>query len=144
MSSKIQKERCGQYVATEFNELGQLPIQLEKGRELKLPWLLTMPSTINHAGSNTTIRRAEKKALKMDSEDLDYPRCKRSRSQSVSIQGDLCFFCEQPPGSSGLHEAATFQVDNRVQTCAELLEDTELLAKLSTGDMVALDATQSA
>ena len=66
--------------------------------------------------------------------------CKRSRSRSTNIQRDLCFFCEQPPGNSGLHEAATFQVDKWVQTCAEILEDTELLAKLSIGDMVALDA----
>ena len=50
-----------------------------------------------------------------------------------------CFFCGQPSGTSGLHEAATFQLDNRVRSCAVLLEDTELLAKLSTADMVALE-----
>ena len=37
--------------------------------------------------------------------------------------------------TSGLHEAATFQVDNRVRTCAKLLEDTELLGKLSAGNL---------
>ena len=39
-----------------------------------------------------------------------------------------------------MHEAATFQIDKRVRACAVQLEDTELLAKLSTGDMVALEA----
>ena len=52
----------------------------------------------------------------------------------------MCFFCGEPSNTSGLHEAATFQVDKHVRTCTELLEDIELLAKLSKGDMVALDA----
>ena len=48
--------------------------------------------------------------------------------------------CGKPPGTSGLHEATTFQVDERVRRCSMLHEDTELLAKLSTADMVALEA----
>ena len=52
----------------------------------------------------------------------------------------MCFFCGEPPGNSGVHEAATYQIDKRVRACAVLLEDTELLGKLSTGDMVALEA----
>jgi len=49
-------------------------------------------------------------------------------------------FCGQPPGTSGLHRAATFQLDNQVWSCAVLLQDTELFAKLSTTDMMALEA----
>ena len=56
------------------------------------------------------------------------------------VSKKVCFFCGEPPGNSGVHEAATFQIDKRVRACAVLLEDTELLAKLSTGDMVALEA----
>ena len=51
-----------------------------------------------------------------------------------------CFFCRQPAGHDGLCEAATFQLDQRVRTCATLLEDTELLRQLSAGDMVAIEA----
>ena len=43
-------------------------------------------------------------------------------------------------GNSAIYEAATFQVSERVHACAVLLEDTEPLAKLSTTDMVALEA----
>ena len=88
------------------------------------------------------MKRAEKRAFKTN-EDLEViTPCKRRRSQSTepSILRGLCFFCGQPPGTSGLHEAATFQVDKRVKACAELLQDTILLAKLSAGDMVALEA----
>ncbi len=52
------------------------------------------------------------------------------------------FFCGKSSGSVGLHEAATFQIDGRVRACALLLEDTELLAKLSPGNMVALYHTE--
>ena len=38
------------------------------------------------------------------------------------------------------NEAATFQIDKQVRGCAELLEDTGLLAEVSAGDMVVLDA----
>jgi len=49
-------------------------------------------------------------------------------------------FCGKPPGSSDIHEAATFQVNEHVYACAVLLEDTKPLAKLRTTDMVALEA----
>lgn len=93
--------------------------------------------------NSTKLKRAEKRALKTDSNKVDVAiPCKRSRSQSTEPTSlrSFCFFCGQPPGISGLHKAATFQIDKRVRICAELLEDTELLAKPSAGDMVALEA----
>jgi len=41
-------------------------------------------------------------------------------------------FCGQPPGTSGLHRAATFQLDNLVWSCTVL--------QLSITDMMALEA----
>ena len=52
----------------------------------------------------------------------------------------LVFFCGQAAGTDGLHEVTTFQVDQRVRKNAELTGDSWLLAKLSLGDMVALEA----
>ena len=52
----------------------------------------------------------------------------------------FCFFCGQAAGDDGLHEVTTFQVDQRVRECAKLAGDSMLLAKLSSGDMVALEA----
>ena len=63
----------------------------------------------------------------------------RSKSTEKIVVKDACFFCGNPPGNSAIHEAATFQVNERVHACAMLLEDTELLIKLST-DMVAMEA----
>ena len=49
-----------------------------------------------------------------------------------------CFFCEKA-GQEKLHEASTFRINRRVRECAGLLKDDKLLAKLSVGDMVALE-----
>ena len=70
------------------------------------------------------------------------PACKRSRSRSTEdcVTKNVCFFCGEASGNSGMHEAATFEIDKQVLACAVQLEDSELLAKLSTGDMVALEA----
>ena len=56
------------------------------------------------------------------------------------ITKEVCFFCRQLSGTGDILEAATFQIDCRVRTCATLLEDTKLLGQLSAGDMVALEA----
>ena len=53
---------------------------------------------------------------------------------------EVCFFCGKSSGTEDIHEAATFQINNRVWACATLLEDTKLLSQLSAGDMVALEA----
>ena len=61
--------------------------------------------------NKTKLRRAEKRALRRVSEDIEVSAtCKRSRSRSKesSVVKNLFFFCEQPPGDTGLREAATF------------------------------------
>ena len=52
----------------------------------------------------------------------------------------ICFFCNKPAGSAGLHEALTYNIDTNVQRCALEIEDTALLAKLAAGDMIAIEA----
>lgn len=52
----------------------------------------------------------------------------------------ICFFCNKQAGTADLHEAATKEIDKHVRRCATELGDTELLAKLSAGDMIAIEA----
>ena len=42
-----------------------------------------------------------------------------------------CFFCKNPSGSLGLHDAATHNKDSHVRKCARELNDTDLLTKLA-------------
>ncbi|KAG0717679.1 hypothetical protein GWK47_053917 [Chionoecetes opilio] len=52
----------------------------------------------------------------------------------------ICFFCNKPAGTADLHEAAAKEIDKNVRRCATELGDTKLLAKLSAGDMIAIEA----
>ena len=49
-----------------------------------------------------------------------------------------CFFCDETTGD--FHKAETISLDNRVRHLATELRDTKMLAKLSVGDMIAIDA----
>ena len=52
-----------------------------------------------------------------------------------------CFFCNEPAaGSSGFHNASTYNIDRNVRKCALELEDTALLVKLAEGDMISIEA----
>ena len=55
----------------------------------------------------------------------------------------MCFFCEQHSPSEQLHEASTVgddSKDDHVRTCAVKMGDKQLLAKMSTGDLVSQEA----
>ena len=52
----------------------------------------------------------------------------------------LCFFCDDYDSSSNLHCASTLNVDKKVRDCAVLLNDRKRIAKLSAGDLIAMEA----
>ena len=93
--------------------------------------------------NNTKLQRADRRVKMKDSKEhnsqMEFTQT-RSKSAEKIVITDVCFFCRNPPGNSVIHQAATFQVNEHVRVCAILPEDTDLLAKLSTTDMVALDA----
>ena len=67
----------------------------------------------------------------------------RGSFPSISHQGaekiPMCFFCDAPV-EQDYHKAATKKLDINVRKMATELKDTLLLAKLSSGDMIATDA----
>ena len=48
-----------------------------------------------------------------------------------------CFICENFFGQSEVREAMTMQLNDRLNQCAQNLQDEKLLAKLSVGDAIA-------
>lgn len=60
-------------------------------------------------------------------------------SKPVQTKQPMCFFCSDA-GSEKLNVVATKQMDANVRKYAIQLEDTELPAKLSSGDVIALEA----
>ncbi|KAJ3595936.1 hypothetical protein NHX12_002345 [Muraenolepis orangiensis] len=134
-----------------FDELGKLPrtVQLQRldegqGVEATMvahqaKWHKTCMLQYN----NTMLRRAEKRLIASSSAfgSTDNVPGKRARTHSseATTSGTSCFFCGKS-GTETLHEVATFQVDTRVRKCAAQVGDNELMARLSMGDMVALEA----
>ena len=137
-----------------FSELGQLPgtLQLERLNEgCGIEAAMVANNALYHHAcklkyNNTKLQRAEKRTFKTEGEIHDAREpCKRTRLHSRSprtekAQEAQCFFCRQPAGTDGVHKVATFQMDSKIRDCATILEDTELLGRLSAGDMVAQDA----
>ena len=63
------------------------------------------------------------------------------RQQNTNKDELFCLFCEKPASTSDpLHEAMTKVIGERVKRCATKLLDKKLLAKVSSGDLVASDA----
>ena len=51
-----------------------------------------------------------------------------------------CFFCDKYDSPTNLHSASTLDVDQKVRECAALLNKGKLIAKLSAGDLIAIEA----
>ena len=69
--------------------------------------------------------------------------CKTTRaslSANHSIETKVCYFCDESDNQGTLHKESTFGFDEHVCACAIILQDSKLIAKPSTGDMVAQEA----
>ena len=69
-----------------------------------------------------------------------YPPVLYTRSNATALTKDTitCFICESD--KLPLHQVCTLGVDARVRECASVLNDEKLLALLSSGDLIALEA----
>ena len=91
--------------------------------------------------NRTKLQRLRKRLdLNTDNESVG----KRTRLSQVystdRITQNYCFFCDQPAAINEMREVQTFGLEAQVRSAAVLLNDTGLLAKLSSGDMIALEA----
>ena len=83
-------------------------------------------------------REFKRKASGIDVKDDESRKKLPRRSTDTTTTSQNCFFCEE--SSRELHRASNFNLDRNVRESASILNDTSPLGKLSTGDMVALDA----
>jgi hypothetical protein len=101
--------------------------------------------------NNTKLERAKKRKLAKSDKDEDSADEEPSSSSPVKsrrssiltgpvAQNLQCFFCDKQDSPDNLHCASTLEVDRRVRDCARLLNDSSLIAKLSTGDLIAIEA----
>ena len=98
--------------------------------------------------NTTELKRAEKRSLESGNgsrEATGVVRKKLTRRSlpcKVSMKANICFFRNKPLPDEKLEkcESATRKKDSRVRECAKTLQDTAFLAKLSAGNLVALEA----
>jgi len=64
----------------------------------------------------------------------------RSLTTTSSDVINSCLFCGKSTDCGTLHGVCTFEVDFRVRNCAFILQDSDLLAKISSVDLMALEA----
>ena len=64
----------------------------------------------------------------------------RSTYESLNFVGAKCFFCDETDDEKNLRKASTMEFDRRIRPTATTLRDEKLLARLSQGDMVAIEA----
>ena len=105
-------------LAERFNELEQLPIhlkRLDEGNGIEMTMVANdakYHQSCRLQYNNTKLQRADKRARTATSEDHNVDTaCKYMRSQITDNSILACFFYGKSPGTSGLHKAATFQVD---------------------------------
>ena len=67
-------------------------------------------------------------------------KTKLQNRERKDIKEKICIFCEMPVGQKRLHDVTTHNIDSKVRQCAIDLQDTKMLAKLSAGDMIAIEA----
>lgn len=87
--------------------------------------------------SNKKFERAHKRKTV---ESAEQSPVKTRRSYSENQGPDLCIFCNNPAGRDGLHKVASFDVNFKVRKCATELSDSQLMAKIVAGDLMAIDA----
>ena len=90
----------------------------------------------------TKLRRAEKRySTEEQSSGIGKKFTHSNTGSEAPPNMNRCFFCgECERCNSPLHNASTFGLDARVRKYAAVLQDENLLAKLSTGDLVAMEA----
>ena len=132
----------------EFQSLGCMPLdlsleRLDNGHGLEATLKVNSAKwhkTCRLKFNATTLKRMKQKIITTETEASTSKVLTRSSVCCKLTVESVCFFYNEPAGSAGLHDVSTYQLHQNVRECALHLEDTELLAKLAPGDMIALEA----
>ena len=135
----------------QFKDLGEVPFGIclselhneesslsETMMKNKAQWHRSCYTKCNVQKLGRAINRKFKKSS--DSHSPVKTRSKISYDTNAKSGVDKCFFCNKPDKEENLHKVSTNNIDTNVRLMATELKDAGLLAKLSSGDMFAIDA----
>lgn len=132
-----------------FAEIGHLPIslsinQLDEGGGIattllkrKARWHKLCRDSFNQTKLNRLKRRINVDGEASCSVASPKKRTRSSCASKVAKDIQVCMFCDL--GDGELHQATTFGLNDRVRAAALKLNDSKLLAKLSEGDVIAIE-----
>ena len=115
--------------------------------ENKISWHKSCRDNYN----SNELERAKKKQSDVEEEEkgCDADGSETAQSSPIKSRRSLtpfdpkilqCFFCEKNDFASNLRLASTLELDKQVRDCTILLNDSKLITKLSTGDLIAIEA----
>lgn len=82
--------------------------------------------------NNTKLERARKRRA----ESAQPVECQTKLCRTC-LEGQTCFICDKEAPSSKLRQVMTMNLNNRLNECAQTLNEGKLLARLSDGDAIA-------
>lgn len=140
----------------EFQRLGITPVSLNveslnEGQGIQQT-LKDKKASWQDIFSNTKLERAKKrKQAEIEDEEKEeeceiteenYSSPVKARRHSIPscLSENHCFLCDKVDNLTNLHAASTLEVDRKVRECALILNESKLIAKLSAGDLIAIEA----
>ena len=99
------------------------------------------PAAIKSSSSEQHDEHCSKKKKYYDAGETSKEQTHREHHSQQQSSNLVCLFCEKPSSPSNpLHEAMTKMIGERVKRCATKLLDHQLLAKVSSGDLISSEA----
>lgn len=125
----------------EFKELGALPVEVDFG-EQGTPECFAENNASWHRSCHQKFNRCKlerertKKRKKEESNEADSSTSQRPKRQSTGADKHTCLFCGNS-GPNKLHEYATKSADHNLKVMATEMQDSNILAKILCGDLIA-------
>ena len=129
-----------------FQDLDAMPVNISFSKDITAEILhhnnACWHNSCRQLFTDTMLARAVNKKRKHDS--ISGAIVRSSKRQSISLSGtkssySTCIFCSKKTNEKA-HECSTHNIDGRLRAMAIEMEDTELLAKLAGGDVIAIEA----
>ena len=126
----------------EFKSLNALPVQLKFDTETT-----SVDDLVSHQAkwhqschlkfSLSKLKKARERGNRVAENDQPSTRPSIKRKASGT---DKCIFCDEGDSSGVLHNFSTLEADRNLRVIAAELQDFQLLAKISGGDLIAIEA----
>ena len=125
----------------EFRKIGSLPVELKLKEDISVGELCTYRAVWHKSChlkfANLKLERAQQKIKRKSTVTADSSLQAKKAKRQVSDQ-NVCIFCDEE--GNDLHQVLTLEVDRDVNEMAVQMQDSQLIAKLAAGDMVAIEA----